>query len=320
MAVSPFWISKYLSECGEKSWNLFYRRNRDHFFRDRHWLSTEFVELTGEGADHVLLEIGCGVGNLLFPLLAEFPLLHGYGIEISTEAVKLLKASPEYAQFAHRLTVAALDFITAVSNIEQALGLSVRRHVNADVLDLKELSLTKSVATNGGPFFTLATLVFVLSAVPATKHHLMIQNAFQVCLMMLMFLQLLRPRGVLFFRDYAINDLAQHRFKKDRQLDEHTFVRQDGTLSFFFSIGMFLFRSLARSFTFVHSLVILIPFSFAIYWIEYAETLFTGAGFVALENRYVTRQTVNAKSGLNLERTFLQARWVKPDNGALMMK
>ncbi|KAM0683544.1 hypothetical protein MDAP_001113 [Mitosporidium daphniae] len=195
MVIPPFWTSKYLSECGEKSWNLFYRRNKDHFFRDRHWLGTEFAELSGEGEGHFLLEIGCGVGNLLFPLLREFPLLRCYGVEISTEAVKLIMESPEYERFAHRLWVAAFDFATDISQGQLALGLPM--HKNQDIncnFGMQGLCLDASPAptwknfyslldtTKMHPSFTLATLVFMLSAVPPASHNLVVRNAFEVSL------------------------------------------------------------------------------------------------------------------------------------------
>lgn len=50
-----------------------------NFFKDRHWTDREFEDLgalvTGEteavptaGPSKIVLEVGCGVGNLLYPL------------------------------------------------------------------------------------------------------------------------------------------------------------------------------------------------------------------------------------------------------------
>lgn len=42
--ISDFQKSKLELEA-KKNWDLFYKRNSDHFFKDRHWLTREFKEL-----------------------------------------------------------------------------------------------------------------------------------------------------------------------------------------------------------------------------------------------------------------------------------
>ena len=49
--------------------------------------------------------------------------------------------------------------------------------------------------------------------------------------------------GSILFRDYAVDDLAEIRFsetEKKNKIEENCFVRHDGTLAYFFSIGFFL--------------------------------------------------------------------------------
>lgn len=42
--ISEFKREKLEKEA-RKNWDLFYKRNSNHFFKDRHWLSREFPEL-----------------------------------------------------------------------------------------------------------------------------------------------------------------------------------------------------------------------------------------------------------------------------------
>lgn len=43
--VSEFKQNKLEAEA-KKNWDLFYKRNETNFFKDRHWISREFTELT----------------------------------------------------------------------------------------------------------------------------------------------------------------------------------------------------------------------------------------------------------------------------------
>ena len=43
-SISEFKREKLEKEA-RKNWDLFYKRNSNHFFKDRHWLTREFPEL-----------------------------------------------------------------------------------------------------------------------------------------------------------------------------------------------------------------------------------------------------------------------------------
>ncbi len=78
-----------LEQDAKKNWDLFYKRNSTHFFKDRHWITREFPELLGplselrvdpvvtsggvEGGNaphkRVLLEAGCDVGSNVDPVV-----------------------------------------------------------------------------------------------------------------------------------------------------------------------------------------------------------------------------------------------------------
>jgi methyltransferase-like protein 6 len=95
--ISEFKRLKLEAEA-QKNWDLFYKRNDTRFFRDRRWTTREFELLVGIDGDNkkILLEIGCGVGNFLFPLLEENANLYIYGCDFSPKAVEFVKGDPRF--------------------------------------------------------------------------------------------------------------------------------------------------------------------------------------------------------------------------------
>lgn len=79
----------------KKHWDLFYKRNETRFFKDRHWTTREFEELLSLGKNGgVLFEVGCGVGNLFYPLLEDgLNIDKIYACDLSTRAVDLVKVN-----------------------------------------------------------------------------------------------------------------------------------------------------------------------------------------------------------------------------------
>lgn len=70
-------IEKQQSE----SWDKFYGVHQNRFFKDRHWLFTEFNELSGVSNENQnddglrILELGSGVGNSKIIYLKIFPMI-----------------------------------------------------------------------------------------------------------------------------------------------------------------------------------------------------------------------------------------------------
>ena len=74
------------------AWDKFYANHNDKFFKDRHWLFTEFPDLAKENIR--VLEIGCGVGNTVIPLLDKNPSAFVYGCDYADSAIEILKNHP----------------------------------------------------------------------------------------------------------------------------------------------------------------------------------------------------------------------------------
>lgn len=94
IAMTPEQILKYENEA-DSNWNAFYNIHQNKFFKDRHWLFTEFPELkiSHNTTDSFnIFEIGCGVGNTIFPILKynNDDNLRVYGCDFSSRAIEVI--------------------------------------------------------------------------------------------------------------------------------------------------------------------------------------------------------------------------------------
>lgn len=113
-------------------------------------------------------------------------------------------------------------------------------------------------------------LVFVLSALQPFEWEQAMENLYR----------LLKPGGIILFRDYGRYDLAQLRFKSGRYLAEHFYARGDGTRVYFFSS-------------------------------EELNQVF-GKRFEVLQNAVDRRLIVNRSRRLKMYRVWLQGKFRKP--------
>ena len=91
---------------------------------------------------------------------------------------------------------------------------------------------------------------------------------------------ILKSNGLLIFRDYAVNDMAMFRFGPNTKVGQRRYVRQDGTMTYFFNK-------------------------------EEIELLLTKCGFETLTLEYVERRTINKKEGVDVPRIFIQGKFRK---------
>ncbi|XP_053667282.1 tRNA N(3)-methylcytidine methyltransferase METTL6 [Anopheles marshallii] len=263
--VTPFQALK-LEQEARKYWDLFYKRNENRFFKDRHWTTREFSELLVDAAeepagnitstprentaeeenvkssenDKTLFEIGCGVGNLIFPLIEDGHRNYFiYACDLSPRAVELVRKHNLYHE----------------------------RYMKAFACDITTEEVFGTI-TEGS--LDVVTLIFVLSAIHPDKFLATVTNIHR----------LLKPGGVVLFRDYGLYDMAQLRFKPGHKIAENFYMRQDGTRSYYFAEK------------------------------EVSE-LFRKVGFIVLVNKYIHRRTINPKENIDVPRIFVQGKFSK---------
>ncbi|KTW27098.1 hypothetical protein T552_02590 [Pneumocystis carinii B80] len=80
-------------------WDKFYENHKTHFFKNRKWLFHEFPQIfdciCSYSGKKYILEIGCGVGNTMFPILLQNknPFLVIHGVDYSKKAIEIVKGS-----------------------------------------------------------------------------------------------------------------------------------------------------------------------------------------------------------------------------------
>ncbi|KAF4520988.1 hypothetical protein B566_EDAN002484 [Ephemera danica] len=146
---------------------------------------------SGDNKSLSILEVGCGVGNTVIPILKtnNDPNLRVYACDFSSTAVELLQQDPNYD------TARCGAFVCDVTSEEW------------------------TTAPFPAASLDVAILVFVLSAIHPDKMAHVARQLFYY----------LKPGGVVLFRDYGRYDLAQLRFKQGRCLSDNFYVRGDGT-------------------------------------------------------------------------------------------
>eukprot|EP00898_Chlorokybus_atmophyticus_P007003 jgi/Chlat1/7303/Chrsp58S09140 len=156
----------------------------------------------------VVLEVGCGSGCTLLPIIKSNPTAKLYACDVSQAAVTHTRAAVMElgADAASRVACFVWDPATQPFPVHAA-GVGV------------------NVSDCAG-HLTHVLLVFTLSAV-----------APQLVKQLLTALKgLLRPGGYVLLRDYGLYDMTMLRFEGSQRLFENLYMRSDGTLARFFSL------------------------------------------------------------------------------------
>ncbi|NXB86590.1 METL2 protein, partial [Vidua chalybeata] len=194
-------------------------------------------------ATYRILEVGCGAGNSVFPILKVLCSTPGtflYCCDFASGAVELVKAHSSYnsawcSAFVHDVCDDALPY-----------------PFPDEILDV-------------------ILLVFVLSTIHPDRMQGVVNRL----------AKLLKPGGMLLFRDYGRYDTAQLRFKEGHCLSENFYVRGDGTRVYFFTK-------------------------------DEVWNMFTVAGLTEVQNLVDRRLQVNRKKKVKMQRVWIQSKFQKP--------
>ncbi|KAF7817368.1 S-adenosyl-L-methionine-dependent methyltransferase [Senna tora] len=192
--VSPFWREKYEREA-KRYWDVFYKRHQDRFFKDRHYLDKEWGSYFSGAGRKVILEVGCGAGNTIFPVIASYPDAFVYACDFSPRAVDLVKTHKDFEE----------------------------SRVSAFVSDLTADDLCKKISPSS---VDIVTMIFMLSAVSPEKMPIVLQNVRKV---------VKPNGYVLFRDYATGDLAQERFSGKDQKISDNFYVRGDGTRAYYFS-------------------------------------------------------------------------------------
>ena len=197
-------------------WNEFYTKHTNGtFFKPRRYISKAF-ELFFNGASRgsegdnlktpIIVEVGCGHGCSMFPLLEEFPTLIYYPTDYSVGALQILESNSKFSCHGNRVRPFEWDIIsnTPVSIIEK-LRDDIHKFPNCSMAVL---------------------CVFTLSAIHPNNHVNSLRNIAHLMR------ESTAKNPVLLFRDYGIHDMTMYRHRIRH--GEYFYRRSDSTIAYYF--------------------------------------------------------------------------------------
>lgn len=292
-------------------WDKFHKDHMGQFYRPRRYILQAFPELQAlvDSQDDKLtnvLEVGCGNGSNVYPLLEKSNKIRLYVSDIAPTAVQSLGSHDMYGKCVGdgRIVPFLWCAVTgrtptpfspilekkkrkkkrksSVVHLHSAFSehdkgaLSDSSNVNSVIqkaslhstLSLDALNTLPIAIAEGGQM-DIVLLTFLLSAIrPGEEQLAALRNIRSQ----------LKEGGILCFRDYARYDMNQLRAKPENILSANLHVK-NGTFIYFFVL-------------------------------EDLPELFAAAGFRLLESRYACINQVNRAKGLEMKRTWIHAKAV----------
>ncbi|XP_059435848.1 uncharacterized protein LOC132168806 isoform X1 [Corylus avellana] len=277
--------SQTATEDDSAAWKRFHiRHSSGKFFKERRYLLKEFPELVSRGECSKVLEVGCGNGSTALPILRGNEHIIVYACDCSSETLERAEGIIDAATSAsvrHRFHTFYCDF--SIVGFPKWLAC----HTCQEVFLQKQQSFLSDVKESNGSYFNdscppeesgcciggvdFVTLIFTLSAVPFQRMPTSIKECFSV----------LKPGGMLLFRDYGLYDMTMLRFESDQRVGFREYMRSDGTRSYFFCL-------------------------------DTIRDLFAGAGFIELELEYCCVKSVNRRNQKSMRRVWVHGKFQKP--------
>eukprot|EP01018_Ginkgo_biloba_P034208 Gb_23036 [translate_table: standard] len=289
-------------ECrsNKDAWQSFHTRHcKGTFFKERRYLLKEFPELLNVDSTTKVLEVGCGNGSSILPILRANGSLVVYACDCSMVALEraqemvdaatgvsgACRFNPFYCDFSLESFPSWLCCISCRESFQAQAkhNQEGNDHHNAGVLVVEGHAFGADGEANiketdderhrqcciGG--VDIAMLVFTLSSIPLKRMPHVIKECFSV----------LEPGGMLFFRDYGLYDMTMLRFPHTQKIGDRQYIRGDGTLSYYFSLDIL-------------------------------RELFTSAGFVEIEIKFCCVQLLNRRKGQKMRRVWVHGKFQKP--------
>ncbi|XP_039792317.1 methyltransferase-like protein isoform X2 [Panicum virgatum] len=257
-----------------EAWRSFHRRHASgKFFKERRYLLKEFPELPNSKDCAKILEVGCGNGST---------------------AVSILRSNESITVFVCDCSKDTLEKANEI--ISNTKGVDIKDRFHPFLMDVskeffpdwlfcnacksshdschemrKQLPdfLRENQCCVGGMDFI--TMIFTLSAIPFA----IMPSTIEQCV------SVLKPGGLLLFRDYGLYDMTMLRFLPHQRVGFWEYMRSDGTLSYFFTL-------------------------------DTVRELFHAAGLITLELEYCCVRSVNRKNGKKMQRVWVHGKFMKP--------